>query len=102
MTRGVIVLRCVADFLGSHPTLPAISSMELTWSQADLVWSVSVHLYDVTAGDMERWASVLDDAVTAGAEKTTRYIREHTLFEVTGTVHGHPVTVWTAIPRTPR
>ncbi|WP_406282752.1 hypothetical protein [Embleya sp. NBC_00896] len=97
MTRGATVLRCVADFIGCRPALPPVTSVDVGWSQVDLVWSVKIHMYAGTSQDMERWALAMDDVVTTRVEATSEYIGEHTRIEVAGTIHGHSVTVWTTL-----
>jgi hypothetical protein len=99
MARGVIVMRCVADFIGARPTLPAMTSLEVDWSHVDLFWTVKIHLFRASTRDMDRWASALDDAVTTRSDRSDIYVGDHTHIEVIGTVHGHPVQVWTSIER---
>ncbi|MGR7001275.1 hypothetical protein ACU686_29785 [Yinghuangia aomiensis] len=93
--RGVIVLRCLADFFAARSGLPALVGFHVTWSHAEQVWGVDAQL-DTGAGlpEVERWALALDDAVVTSRDVDGPY-KAYTVHEATGTAHGHPVTVWT-------
>ncbi|MYW04514.1 hypothetical protein [Streptomyces sp. SID3343] len=102
MGRGVTVLRCVADFIGARPILPAMTALEVDWSHVDRLWTVKIHLFRASTRDMDRWASALDDAVTTHSDRSDVYLGDHTHIEVAGTVHGHPVRAWTLLDRSGR
>jgi hypothetical protein len=91
MGRGVLVLRCLADFLGARPALPAVTTLDVSWSIADRAWSVRAHLFGGTARDLAAWAFAIDDAVTTTEPMTSGAGMR---MDVRGTVHGHPVHVW--------
>ena len=91
MGRGVVVLRCLADFLGARPLLPAVTSFEVAWSIPEQAWQIKAHAFGRDARDLAAWAAAVDDPVT-----TTEPARTGTAtrLDVRGTIHGHPVRVW--------
>ncbi|GAA4997496.1 hypothetical protein GCM10023205_83630 [Yinghuangia aomiensis] len=97
VTRGVIVLRCLADFLAARRGLPDVIGVQITWSHADRVWGVLAQLaVDAGLSEVERWALALDDAVITSQEVDGAH-GPYMSHEATGTVHGHPVRVWTHV-----
>ncbi|WP_436788582.1 hypothetical protein [Yinghuangia sp. YIM S10712] len=94
---GLNVMRCFADFVASRPGLPALVSVRVTWSHTDRCWEVQVQLVSGSAvAEVERWGIALDDAVVMSEEHESAYLGPHMHHEVTGTVHGHLVSVWAA------
>jgi hypothetical protein len=94
MARCAVMLRCFADFMAARPGLPQLASLSVTWSHVARLWEVRCQLDGESVMGIARWALALEDPVESTRDGNDKYLGPYRQRAVSGTVHGHAVTVW--------